>query len=573
MDSRFDFIVVGGGTAGCRLAKRLSDTFTRPSVLLIEVGGDAADPSLRIPYDRYSAAFTRPDYDHGYVTVPQRSLDRAEVPYARGKGLGGSSLLNFFAYCYGAKADFDRWAEMVGDDAWGWDQTLKRLRRIEKYNPKVPEGFHHYANPSKDDHGQAGAVDVGFPSNVEPEAVRALDAAVAFGYPISHDINTGNPIGMTLLVSTLDNRYRVTSASAHLTNKPANLTIWTSTRAVRVLLNGKRTVGVELEGGKKVYANKETLLTAGALDTPKLLLLSGIGTSQELASHNVECLHELPGVGKQLQDHCGVIVAASFKASFSIRAAFDSDPEKLCLARSQWLKDQTGPMTHHNCSSAVGFFKLPDLSETSEFIGLEPNAKSYLSDVSVPHYEIITNGPPPRGVAVAQDESVMTLNVILMNPQSRGSVTLRSNNPTEGPRIDFDYLSHPLDRRTMIDAVREALEYMKTPTWANDFKSFVWHPDSSADADILAYIKSRFTPIWHANGSVMMGKPDSPLSCVDSRLRVYGLQNLRVADLSVLPLTPNNHPQSTAYLVAEFAAEALIREHCLEMGSSAEARL
>lgn len=243
-----------------------------------------------------------------------------------------------------------------------------------------------------------------------------------------------------------------------------------------------------------------------------------------------------------------------------------NSPEKMKAAHEQWALDQTGPLSVHFNSICIAFPKHPPLYDSEEFNSLDKFTQDYIRDPAVPAFELAFNGPlvPPTYVFQDTSDSFLSTAAILINPQSRGQITLQSSNPLEPPLIDLAYLTHPFDRLSLITATREAMRFVQTPIMARYRKDTILAPKSENDEDIWNFIKDNVSPIWHANGTVMMGMQGDAGACVDSDLHVFGLQNLRVADLSVCPFTPDAHTQATAYLIGQAAAEKIISEHQLE---------
>lgn len=233
--------------------------------------------------------------------------------------------------------------------------------------------------------------------------------------------------------------------------------------------------------------------------------------------------------------------------------------EKNKEAYEQWMENKTGSLTTYNSSLSLIFAKDTNFYETNEFKSLDEDIQKYVSNSNIPNFEIVLNGPliPPTYIFKDKTYSYLSITVINMNPQSQGSIKLKSSNPDDSPLIDFSYMSHPYDRYTLIEGIKQSMNFVKTKTLSKYFKEIINAPKSENEEDIWNFIKDNVTPIWHANGSVKMGKKDDINACVDSNLCIIGLQNIRVADLSVCPITPNNHTQATAYLIGEFASEKI----------------
>lgn len=312
-------------------------------------------------------------------------------------------------------------------------------------------------------------------------------------------------------------------------------------------------------------SNKEVILCGGTIDTSRLLLLNGIGPKQELEALGIDVKKHLPGVGKHLQDHVLAFMSVETDGAFNGRYAFESDQERLAEAAAAWEQDQTGAFSLQHSALWGGFLKLPGLEQLPEYNDLPQDHQEFLSRDAVPAYEFIGNALLwPPGTQLQEGNSYMTFSAFLMNPQSEGSITLRSSNPNDTPIIQLNYLTHPYDKRIMREAIRSTWKKLVlNPTIASSIRRTIHGPKSMSDEHIDEFMKENASTVWHANGTVMMGKPSDEKTCVDSRFRVVGIDGLRVADLSVCPLTPNNHTQATAYLVGQKCAEKLIAEYGL----------
>ncbi|CAI6274652.1 unnamed protein product [Periconia digitata] len=563
----YDFIIVGGGTSGCLLAHRLSHSPSQPSVLLLEAGSKPTGEELQPPFYRYMAPVLRPDLDYGYASTPQTKLNNRVIPYARGKGLGGSSVLNFQVYLYGSAEDYDRWAELVGDESWGWDYCKEMFKKIENYEfEDATKGYWEFARPEAGVHGTQGNVKVCLPPVLEKGIEPVMRAVVEEGgEKINLDFNSGDPIGIGVFPNSTSKEGRTTSATAHLVDAPGNLEIWTDAVVQRLVFDGVKVVGVETADGRRAKSGKEVIISSGAIDTPRLLLLNGIGPANELEALGINVVQDVPGIGKHLQDHVMTFMSVETNGDQNERWAFQGNEQLVAEAKAMWQKDRTGNFSLHSSVLWGGFLKLPGYEQYSEYQALDNEWQEFLARRRVPSYELMGSCLlwPPDTV-LPKDSSYITGNVVLLNPQSEGSISLRSANPEEKPIIDLAFLTHPYDRRVLREAVRETyIKLFENPEVKKHIKRQLCGPTSLSDEHVDEFIQEAATTVWHANGSVKMGKADDKLACVDSRFRVRGVEGLRVVDCSVCPLTTNNHTQTTAYLIGQKAADTLFAEYDL----------
>ncbi|KAI8942906.1 hypothetical protein NX059_000945 [Plenodomus lindquistii] len=566
MASSYDFIIVGAGTSGCLLAHRLSHSPAHPTVLLLEAGSTPTGSYLHAPYHRYHPVAARPDLDHGYVSTPEPALNGREIVYTRGKGLGGSSILNFGVYLYGSGEDYNRWAELVGDEGWKWENVRHSYRRIEDYDGEGAKGYRHLADPDPGRHSRSGGLKVGLPPVLEAGVMPQMEALVEAGEKINLDPNSGDPVGVSVFPYSYSKEGRSTSAGAFLRDRPRNLEVWTEASVEELVWEGKRVVGVKTADGREATAKNEAILCAGAIDTPKLLLLNGIGPKDELEALGIKVKSNLPGVGKHLQDHVLAFMTVEVDGTSNERYAFESNQERMAEAEAAWEKDKSGAFALSHSVLWGGFLKHPDLQSMPEFQGLPQDQQEFLTRDAVPTYEFINNcllWPP--GSKIEEGNSYMTMIAFLMNPQSEGSVSLGSANASDKPIIKLNYLTHPYDARIFGEAIRCTWQKLvHNPVISKSVIRTISGPASLSDEDIDAFARANAGTVWHANGTVKMGRQEDERACVDSGFRVRGVQGLRVVDLSVAPLTTNNHTQATAYLIGQVAAEKLVMEYGLD---------
>ncbi|KAI1391075.1 GMC oxidoreductase [Hypoxylon trugodes] len=563
MSSTYDFVIVGGGPSGAAIAISLARSAKRPKVLLLEAGGTNDDKEMRVNGRRWLVSQSQ-GLNWGYKTAPQEYCGGRELDYSRGLGLGGSSAINFSIFNVGASGDYDEWVRVVGDDAFGWAHMKRRYRTLESFDPTPPAGVpEKYAKSKPEDHGNSGLLKTGYTAEVEADLVPLLEAYEKAGRPLNPDHNSGNPLGVALTINSASKGFRSTAADL-LVEIPENLTILTKSLVQRIILEGEKAVGVE-SNGKKHLATKEVIISAGALNTPKLLMHSGIGPRAQLEKFNIPVVQDIPCIGQGLRDHFFVPIAHIRKTGDPDRVAFYSNEQAKAVALEQWKKDGTGPWAKYGCQATLGWFKLPNLSSLPEFEDLPTEEKNHLNRPTIPHYAIGSHFPlhwfipnfPPEAM------NYMTLAVFLYNAQSRGEVTLQSSDPDAPPRIDPKFLSTPFDRRAVIEALRDALRFVNSEAYVKDNVAPIAVPAGDSDEDYLEYWRASVGSSWHMTGTVKMGKPGDDDAAVDSNFRLMGFDGLRIADMSIVPVIASCHVQSVAYLTGLTCAEKLIAEYDL----------
>ncbi|KAK5044374.1 hypothetical protein LTR84_011324 [Exophiala bonariae] len=570
----FDFIVVGAGNSGAIVAGNLARSSTRPRVLLIEKGGDNKREELRVASERFTNVYLNPEIATRYETTPQKHLNGRVLEYLRGNGLGGSSIANFLAYIRGSSADYNAWADIVGDESWAWTSVLEAYREIENLHfddngDKDPDGF---VSPQKGAHGSSGPLDITLPSrSTWPTGLDLMmKAALKFGWPLNPDQNAGELVGVGAVSTTTHKGFRTTSATAWLNDLPDNISLWTNSTVTRLLFDGKtgsaglNAIGVVLADGREVRARNEVILSLGTIDTPKLLMLSGIGPRDELKKLDIPCLVNQPKIGKDMIDHNYIVLNWGVSSQLGTSASFERDPDQIEAARSQWKKEKTGPDATRNLTNIIGFLKFnPARSTTVELDRLEPAKRAFIQQRNVPQIEIFLQGAVLKELLSDDGLESLLIAVMLMNPQSRGSVTLASSDPAAPPIIETNYFSHPYDPETFVNGVAEALAFVESDDIAKHIVKKNLVPESDSREDILAFAKQNLMSVLHPVGTVRMGHKDDNTACVDSDFRVRGVGNLRVIDLSVCPVITNNHTAATAYLVGQMGWKRLAVEYKL----------
>ena len=533
-DGHFDYVIVGAGTAGCTLASRLSEE-SGARVLLMEAGGWDRDPWIRIPLG-WGKILRGRLHDWGYFSEPQVNVNERAIECARGKVVGGSSSINAMAYVRGHRVDFERWAA-AGLKSWSYANTLPYFRRQESW----VGGETLYR-------GGSGPLTTSYSRyvDVDPLVGACLDAGMAAGYPRTEDYNAELQEGFGLIQSTIRNGRRCSAADAYL--KPAlrrsNLHVLVNALATRVVIEGNRAVGVDyLQGGRRerVFAGREVILSGGVINSPQLLMLSGIGDPAELLAHQIAVKIPLSGVGKNLQDHVSGVVTYRRKEPGPLHRIMRIDRIAFALARAYLFGTGFAAGLPSGC---VAFLKTranlvaPDIQLL--FNAGSMQAKPYL--------------PPFRRGFIDS----FSFRPVLLRPESRGSVSLRSSDPGTAPRITSNFLSTDHDLKTLRDGVRMVREIARQAPM-QPFVAAEISPgaDKVSDADIDAHIRATSMTAHHPMGTCKMGLSSDAMAVVDEELRVFGVDGLRIVDAAVMPDLIGGNINATVGMIAEKAADVI----------------
>lgn len=538
LPDRFDFIVVGAGPAGAILASRLARSEQSPSVLLIEAGGKNDSKAVRVDAERWLHRMV-PGMNWSYQTAPVEGFDGRVIAYDRGKGLGGSSAINFSVWTLGSKDDFDQLARLVDDEEWSWKHVQQRFKRIESYHAKpgdVPEIVKEYLGADPKNHGHNGPIKVGFPSVGEIQGRELMDIWYAHGAKLNLDHNSGDPIGLALSIASAYKGVRSTAADA-LTDAPSNLHILVDTEVARLVVDGIRVTGINTFDGQTIYAEKEVILSAGTLDTPRLLLHSGIGPADDLKTFNIPIVKANDNVGAHLKDHHHITIPAVRANPSDEREEYYKSKELQAAARTLWEKDGSGPLSEYAVTLGIAYEKLDNLAELPEFQDLPKEEQEHLLAPTVPHYEYVLNGPwLPHFMDPENAGAGVTIFQFLLNQKSTGFVRLQSSDPKQPLIYNPNWFSHPYDRKVAVESTRKTLKIMNSPQF-QDSSVVIDGPKSDSDEDILAFWRGHSESTWHMMGTARMGKDEST-AVVDKNFKVFGVENLRVVDMSVIPTVP-----------------------------------
>lgn len=526
---RYDYIIVGGGSAGCVLANRLSQD-EHFNVLLLEAGGDHKDPSIYTPGLYSSLQDTK--FDWGYRTIPQVQLGGKRIFSPRGKVIGGSSSINYMMYVRGNKRDYDNW-QMTGNfRGWGWDDVLPYFKKLENCEDRI----------SNELQGDSGPVHITQQQNITEPSALFLEAAQQAGLPYNENLNGHQQHGCGQYQRTIYENRRWSAADAYLdpARQRPNLKIVKHAFVTSVLVEKSGAVtGVQCihDGKQKTYhSNMEVLLCGGAFNSPKLLLLSGIGPTVELNGIGLETKIDLPGVGKNLQDHISVRIGCETKEPISISALPIADR---IAALENYQNNKSGPL-------ADNFLQVGGFVEG-------------LGDRSWPEIQLffLPLMPKPYPEAPPDSRHGMMLTTSLNRPKSVGEVTLNSSNPLDDPQINPNYLSHPDDLKKLKEGVRFSVEIFNQKAFAS-IKANGSYPDElpTNDKEIEEHIRADGSTLWHVCGTCKMGIDDSAV--VDEKLRVHGTSGLRVVDASVMPNLVSANTNATVLMIAEKAADIIL---------------
>jgi choline dehydrogenase len=532
MTSEFDYIVVGAGSAGAVMAARLSEN-PKIKVLLLEAGPKDKSFWIHLPIG-YGKTMWSKTYNWCFHTDPDPNMNGRKIYWPRGKTLGGSSSINGLIYIRGQREDYDDWAAQ-GNVGWSYQDVLPYFRKSE-HNERGADAFHGVNGPLR-------------VSNIKHKNALIesfIEGAQEQGVPRTDDFNGAEQRGAGYYQLTTWKGWRWSTAKGYL--KPVrsrqNLTVLTEAHTMKVLTLGKQATGIQYKQGgqvKEARATREIILCAGAIQSPQLLQLSGIGPADLLKKHGIELVHDLPGVGENLQDHLQI------RLTFESTQRTTNDDLNSWLGQAklglQWLVNRSGPL-------AVG------INQGGCFMQALPD-KSQRPDIQ---FHVATLSADMAGGKV-HPFSGFTLSVCQLRPTSRGHIRIKSADPFEPPEMQPNYLSTELDRQTNIAAVRVARSIAQsramTPFVKREIKPGI---DQQSDDAILEYCRNNGATIFHPSGTCMMGPDPAQGAVVDARLRVYGVKGLRVVDCSVMPTLVSGNTNAPAVMMAEKLSEMMIED-------------
>ena len=526
----FDYVVVGAGSAGCVLANRLSAD-GRHSVLLLEAGPKDNNLWIHVPLG-YGKLFKEKTVNWMYQTEPEPGLDGRTIFQPRGKVLGGSSSINGLLYVRGQHEDYDRWRQH-GNSGWGFDDVLPYFKKAENQE-----------RGADDFHGAGGPLPVSDLVHADPLSAAFIAAAAETGIPVNPDFNGASQEGAGFFQTTTRRGRRASTAVAYL--RPArgrrNLQVETSALAQRILFDGHRADAIEFRQAgvlRTARARKEILVSSGAYNSPQLLQLSGVGPAELLRQHDIDVVLDAPGVGHDLQDHMQVRVVMRCTQSITLNDVVNS-PVRRILAGARYAAFRKGPLTIAAGTSGAFFKTSPRLATP---------------DIQIHFLPFSTDKMGER----LHSFSGFSASVCQLRPESRGSLRIRSADPTMAPEIRINYLSTEVDRIANVEGLKVLRRILQAPA----LRPYVMQevdPGAkvSTDEELLNYCRARGSTIYHPTSTCRMGS--DPLAVVDQSLRVRGLEGLRVVDGSIMPDLVSGNTNAAIIMIAEKASDMILQD-------------
>ena len=532
----FDYVIVGAGSAGCVLANRLSADPDR-SVLLIEAGGRDRNPLFRLPM-LMGRLFHSGIYNWRYHTEPVPSLDGRSLYWPRGKVLGGSSTINGMIYVRGNRHDYDRWAQM-GLAGWSYDDVLPAFRRSEGHAER--DGAYH---------GGKGELAVCRARGANPLFDVFVEAGREAGHPVNDDFNGAEQLGFGRYDFTIRRGKRCSASAAFLNpiRNRRNLTITTGNLVRRVVVEAGRATGVEVADGadaRTIRAASEVILCAGTVNSPQLLMLSGIGPGNDLKRHGINAIHELPGVGRNLQDHVDCVIAYACSEPISLYRELRADRMIRSVAAGMLLG--RGIATTFPYEAGAFLKSRPERVAADIQVHFMPA----LENAANLHFPVPFRKPP------LEETHGFSMRVGPVNPESKGWIGLRSADPADSPLIQPNYLQSEADCRTTIVGIRMVRDVVAQSAF-DTHRGVELAPGAAvqSDEELTRWLRANAMTTFHPVGTCRMGT--DPMAVVDARLAVHGIKGLRVADASVMPVITSGNTNAPAIMIGEKAAEFIL---------------
>ncbi|ETA50102.1 GMC family oxidoreductase [Ponticoccus alexandrii] len=527
MAEGYDYIIVGGGSAGCVLANRLTeDSVCR--VLLLEAGGKDNHPLIHMPVG--FAKMTTGPLTWGLTTAPQKHANNREIPYAQARVIGGGSSINAEIYTRGTPSDYDRWVE-EGAEGWSFDEIRKYFIRSEGNTMLAGEW-----------HGTEGELGVSNVPQPQPMTRAFVQACQERGIPFNPDFNGAVQEGSGPYQTTTKNGRRCSAAVGYLrpAMKRANLTVKTGALVRRIVIEKGRATGLEYSTGgaaEVARAESEVLLTSGAIGSPKTMLLSGLGPAAHLREMGVPVVADLPGVGENLQDHFGIDIVGELTGHYSLDKY--NKLHWMLWAGAQYMLFNTGPVTSNVVEGGAFWYSREGLST--------PDLQ----------FHFLAGAGAEAGVpSVPKGSSGVTLNSYTVRPKSRGTVRLRSARPEDAAVVDPNFLAEPDDLRCSVEGVKISREIFEQAAMQKHLRAIRFPgPDVKTQADYEAYARQYGRTSYHPTCTCKMGAESDPMAVVDSQLRVRGVDGLRICDSSVMPSLVGSNTNAPTIMIGEKAAD------------------
>ena len=526
----FDYVIVGAGSAGCVLANRLSAD-GKNSVLLLEAGPRDTNLWIHVPLG-YGKLFKEKTVNWMYQTEPEPELGGRQVFQPRGKVLGGSSSINGLLYVRGQHEDYDRWRQR-GNSGWGYDDVLPYFKKAENQQ----RGGDEY-------HGVDGPLPVSNLGHPDPLSAAFIDAAAETGLPVNPDFNGATQEGAGFFQTTTRGGRRASTAVAYLSpaRGRSNLRVETSALAQRILFEGRRARAVEYRQRgalKTASARKEILVSGGAYNSPQLLQLSGIGPADLLKQHGLDVVLDAPGVGNDLQDHLQVRIVMRCAQRITLNDILNN-PVRRIAAGARYAAFRTGPLTIAAGTSGAFFKTNPRLASPDVQIHFLPFSTDKMGEK-------------------LHSFSGFSASVCQLRPESRGSLRIKSGDPAVPPAIRINYLATETDRTAFVEGIKVLRKILAAPA----LKPFVVDevepgPKIASDEEILIFCRQRGTTVYHPTSTCRMG--NDPLAVVDQRLRVRGIEGLRVVDASIMPDLMSGNTNAPTIMIAEKASDMILED-------------